>query len=186
MSRFFADARCSIVTRMLLRTASASRCSMRSKFNPAVRGASSVGLKSLHSLNGLPSAIFSAQPDCRKRSRSSPSGSSRRTCATCGLCSRSGCNSAADSVTSTMPTSAWRSSADAAHLSSVTSVTRSSQLAPASSAAGMIFSGKSRMSVTPFQFFLSSATRRKKRRRSGASLLKSRGGPVWRKFVFST
>ncbi len=35
-----------------------------------MRVARSAGPKSLHSANGLPSASFSAQPDCRKRSRS--------------------------------------------------------------------------------------------------------------------
>ena len=61
--------------------------------SPAVRAASSSAVKSLHSENGLPSAISSAQPDCRKRSRSSASGNSMRTCATCGFCSRSACSS---------------------------------------------------------------------------------------------
>ena len=76
-----------------------------------------------------------------------------------------------------MPMSIWRISGDAAHFSNVTSAMRSSQLAPASSVAGITFSGKSMMSVTPLRSFLSSEVRRKKRRSSGASFVNSRGGP---------
>ena len=69
MSRFLLALTCSWVTRTWLRMASARKCRMRRRFRPAVRCASSSGVKSLHSGKGLspasrlrPAGFQEAQP----------------------------------------------------------------------------------------------------------------------------
>src|SRR5882672_5176051 len=160
MSCFLLAVTRSEVTRVLLRMASARKWRIRSKFRPAQRAATSGGAKSLHSEKALPSAMASAQPDWRKRCRSSASGKSIRTCATYGFCNKRALSSVADSVTRMTPISSRAISGAAAHLRKVTRFIRSSVLALASSLAGMSFSGKSMISVMPRHFSFSSATRR--------------------------